>query len=59
MDENIYINLLDDAIEQNIPESYKYDSAAKPQRIIRLYQTSHDPNISKNKEDGGKEDKPM
>mgnify|MGYP003481149963 CR=1 FL=1 len=37
----------------------KFDSALKPQRIIRLYQTSNDPNISKNKEDGRQQDKPM
>lgn len=46
-------------IEQEVPEIYKYDSASKPRRIIRLYQTSHDSNISKNKEDIRQEDKPM
>lgn len=48
-----------ESIDQDIPQTYKYGSALKPQRIIRLYQTSHDPNISKNKEDGKQQDKPM
>lgn len=51
MDEKNYIDL-PESIDQNIPQTYKFDSALKPQRIIRLYQTSNDPNISKNKEDG-------
>lgn len=58
MDENTYIDL-PEVIDQNIPQTYKYDSALKPQRIIRLYQTSHDPNICKNKEDGEQKNKPM
>ena len=58
MDEKNYIDL-HESIDQNIPQTYKFDSALKPQRIIRLYQTSNDPNISKNKEDGRQQDKPM
>lgn len=58
MDETNYFNLLE-SLDQDIPQTYKYDSTLKPKRIIRLYQTSHDPNISKNKEDGWQEDKPM
>ena len=49
MDEKNYIDL-PESIDQNIPQTYKFDSALKPQRIIRLYQTSNDPNISKNKD---------
>lgn len=58
MDEKNYVDL-PEPLDQDIPQTYKYDSALKPQRIIRLYQTSHGPNISKNKEDGRKQDKPM
>lgn len=58
MDEKNYVDL-PEPLDQDIPQTYKYDSALKPQRIIRLYQTSHDPNISKNKEDGRQQDKPM
>ena len=54
MDEKNYIDL-----PESIDQTYKFDSALKPQRIIRLYQTSNDPNISKNKEDGRQQDKPM
>lgn len=58
MDDYRYIDLPEN-IDQDIPETYKYDSASKPKRIIRLYQTSHDPNISKNKEAGENENKPV
>ncbi len=58
MDEKNYIDLAE-SLDQDIPQTYKYDSALKPQRIIRLYQTSHDPNISKNKTDERQQDKPM
>ena len=58
MDEKNYIDL-PESIDQNIPQTYKFDSELKPQRIIRLYQTSNYQNISKNKEDGRQQDKPM
>lgn len=58
MDEYKYIDL-PETVDQDTPETYKYNSALKPQRIIRLYQTSYDPNISKNKETGKQENKPV
>ena len=40
MDEKNYIDL-PESIDQNIPQTYKFDSALKPQRIIRLPRRRH------------------
>lgn len=53
-----YIDL-PEAIEQEIPEIYKYDSASKPKRIVRLYQISHDTDIGKNKENEREKNNPV
>ena len=53
-----YIDL-PEAIEHEVLEVYKYDSASTPKRIIRLYQISHDADIGKNKENDREENKPV